>query len=75
MSLDAHPPQSVLRQLLTMLHTFRLCLLRIEVRFPPVTKGMKQEPQGSTGRQVRVMHAQALPQGMMPSAWHTMGGI
>ena len=60
-----------------MLHTFRLCLLRIEVRFPPVTMGMTQipTPKGSTERQVRVMHAPALPQGMLPSAWHTMGGI
>ena len=58
---------------LQMPRTLRLSLFRIDVRFPEVMQGTMHGPkQISTAHTVK--HAPKLPQGMLGSACHTVGG-
>ncbi len=57
---------------LQMPRTLRLSLLRIDVRLPEVTQQTKHGQHSSKTHTVQ--HAPQLPQGMFPSACHTVGG-
>ena len=56
--------------------TLRLSLLRIDVRLPEVMQGTMNTPQNGSNALTAhtVQHAPKLPQGMLGSACHTIGG-